>query len=529
MAQVVIFGGYSRLAFATKPMGCYVLANTFRNLGMSVQVIDYVFNWSTENMKALVRKHCSDSLIICLSTTLAGATGDNNPTMECCDRLFEPIMLEIKKVSPNAKFIVGGSKITQGQRTKLPFDYGVIGQCEGTIPAVYNSVFFGDYLEGFVEGKTVYISDKKHPNNGFSTSTVQYLPGDVVMRGEALPVELGRGCVFKCSFCSYDLNGKKFGDYNKENGVVRDYMISNYEKYGTTRYQFTDDTLNDSEEKIQNIKAIVESLPFKIQFSGYMRIEHFVKFPHSAALFKKLGLVGANFGIETFNGESGKTIGKGYGDKYWEVLKHLRQEWKDDVLIHANFIVGLPHDSEELLWAYHNRMLESGLVDHAVYSPLTIGRKSDSLFSTSWNKLYTEVKQLPNDNPKTIQYFGSNINWVSPHMDLTRAVELSRELNADFVAGKTKICNAESCFAMTSLLSVFTPLELRTLEWKEEQVSTRIKKHLNTKIQNYYLGLMGVESEQKTEVFKPQRVKTSDEMSFPVKFVEKINVDTARA
>jgi hypothetical protein len=42
MADAVIFGGYSGVWFATKPAGAHVIANTFRDMGMTAVVVDHV-------------------------------------------------------------------------------------------------------------------------------------------------------------------------------------------------------------------------------------------------------------------------------------------------------------------------------------------------------------------------------------------------------------------------------------------------------------------------------------------------------
>ena len=60
-----------------------------------------------------------------------------------------------------------------------------------------------------------------------------------------LPLEVARGCIFKCNFCSFPLNGKGKGEAIRDFSYIRDELIENYELYGIEDYWLTDDTFND--------------------------------------------------------------------------------------------------------------------------------------------------------------------------------------------------------------------------------------------------------------------------------------------
>lgn len=47
-------------------------------------------------------------------------------------------------------------------------------------------------------------------------------PRDCVQPGEALPLEMARGCIFKCKFCRYPFIGKSKNDFSRRIELVRD-------------------------------------------------------------------------------------------------------------------------------------------------------------------------------------------------------------------------------------------------------------------------------------------------------------------
>jgi radical SAM superfamily enzyme YgiQ (UPF0313 family) len=195
-----------------------------------------------------------------------------------------------------------------------------------------------------------------------------------VLKGETLPIELARGCIFKCKFCSYPLLGKKKGTYLRDFTQVKDEMIQAWENNKVDTYYITDDTFNDDNDKIEELHKVFTSLPFKLKFSCYLRIDLLNRFPHQAKLLQEMGLIGTFFGIETLQPDSAKAIGKGlHPNKVIDRLYWLNEEWNNKVNIESGFILGLPHDSlsyfnELISWA----MKEDNPIHSIRFYPLSI-------------------------------------------------------------------------------------------------------------------------------------------------------------
>jgi radical SAM superfamily enzyme YgiQ (UPF0313 family) len=122
-------------------------------------------------------------------------------------------------------------------------------------------------------------------------------------------------------------------------------MIRNYEKFGTTGYMISDDTYNDSPEKINELCKMYKTLPFDLRFSSYARLDLMIAHPHTQDILYESGMRSVFFGIETFNQTAGKFIGKGMDpDKVKRGLLDFREKYPD-VLIYASMIAGLPGET----------------------------------------------------------------------------------------------------------------------------------------------------------------------------------------
>ena len=118
-------------------------------------------------------------------------------------------------------------------------------------------------------------------------------------------------------------------------------------KYQSYNYYFLDDTFNDNIEKMLIIKNVQEnSQPFK--FWSFGRLDLLGAKPEMMNLVEKIGWKSLNLGIETFNKEAGKKIGKGQNEsKTKEALIDLRKTNPSSEVI-IELIVGIPGETVPL-------------------------------------------------------------------------------------------------------------------------------------------------------------------------------------
>jgi radical SAM superfamily enzyme YgiQ (UPF0313 family) len=166
---------------------------------------------------------------------------------------------------------------------------------------------------------------------------------------QPVPIEISRGCIFRCGFCRHPFQGKKeYDSYQRTPESIARELARNYELFGTTRYTIMDDTFNDSIEKIDRLKRAIEiaKLP-DFEFVAYIRPELLVTKPEMIAMLSELGLRGAFFGIESFSQPARQAIGKGINIDRVLDAAHKMVAYDSRILIHSSLIVGLPHESPD--------------------------------------------------------------------------------------------------------------------------------------------------------------------------------------
>lgn len=191
-------------------------------------------------------------------------------------------------------------------------------------------------------------SNKNYKDIDMGHLRTQWLAEDYIRPTDTLPIEISRGCIFKCAFCYFPLNGKAKFDYFR----VKDDMVAelqdNYESWGVTNYLFLDDTYNDSREKLAFMDDVLSELDFKIRYYTYIKPELLVSWPETVQQLVEQGLENAALGIESRNPETRKLIGKGMNyDKIDDACREMYRLGQGKTSITQNYIVGLPKEPIE--------------------------------------------------------------------------------------------------------------------------------------------------------------------------------------
>ncbi|NJO61503.1 MAG: radical SAM protein [Richelia sp. RM2_1_2] len=231
-----------------------------------------------------------------------------------------------------------------------------------------------------------------------------------IQPNESLPIEIARGCLYNCKFCTY----AKKATYRKPLATLRDEFIRNYELFGTTTYQFCDDCFNDTRQKVEETCNTILQLPFKINWVSHARLDVAIKFPETLDLMIESGAKGLAWGVETLNYEAAKMAGKGVSrEKVKEMLATTYNKNHDKCLYYATFIIGLPGETEEsqletIEWLTTNKCL-----DFASFGVLGIPSKiADSVVGMS---------SPYGDNPEKYGLDLSNGSYNWQHQTMNRA------------------------------------------------------------------------------------------------------------
>ena len=323
--------------WTTRSIGAYQLAHWLRTHNINCQVIDFCQWMASEELLDLTETFITDKTkYIGISTTFwpPGVIPKN----------IKDAIDHIRKYNTSIKFIFGGGQ-------NLPHEIKDIADI---------------VITGEAESKLVELI--KGHNIGSSTFDITQLAHrfdqrDCIIDGEVLPIELGRGCIFQCKFCGHHNLGKSKHTYQRCIHLIEEELVYNYEQFKTVNYHFLDDTVNEDQDKVLNLSMLPKRTGIDIAWTGYLRADLLWRYPDTPFQLKESGLKSCFFGIESFHPLASRSIGKGWSGKHAkEYLPKLYKDiWNKEIPIWNNFIVGLPHETNEDLletvrWCKNNPM-----------------------------------------------------------------------------------------------------------------------------------------------------------------------------
>ena len=371
--QIVILTTNTDPTRQVRYLGPYQIAWWMRSQGYSVQVLDYLYFMSKEQRLDLFRK------FITKETKIVGYAPFATLGIQrfwLGDQIIFDIIDEVKENFPWVKFIIGGawagrfiSQFPHRQRSKV--DAVFKKESEHSFLDYADHVFKNTNHPPFYLKNNYKIIDPSKEYDIEKCGMV-FSENDFVLPGESLPMEFSRGCIFKCKFCQYPNIGKDKDDFNRSIELIEKSLITNYKLFGTTRYHITDDTLNSHRERTRKFHEMTKRLPFKIEFVGYVRIDLLDIWPEQVEILPESGLISCHFGIETFDPDSCKMIGKGWGaknNKKW--LNYLSEKWGDSMIINCSMIAGLGKETEKQ-WEESNQWFLESKIHDWFFNPLNI-------------------------------------------------------------------------------------------------------------------------------------------------------------
>jgi radical SAM superfamily enzyme YgiQ (UPF0313 family) len=398
MADVIIWTSVSEHPGVIRSAGAYSLKSWLTQNGYTVKVIDFCSKLTIEDIYNITSRFLSNETIaIGISTTFFDLT--------TLDKLVAVRKL-IEESNNRVQWIAGGYFAGTNRVKELErwIQFSGIGE---------------DNLLRWLDTQSGNTVERKPFD--ITCANQMWDDSDIIFSNEALPIELGRGCKFKCKFCQYPLIGKTPGTYIRNLNHVRNEMISNYERWGVTNYYFIDDTVNEDDGKMQQLVDISQSLPFKLQWVGYQRADLIYSHPHQAQWIKDSGCIGTFFGIESLNPEAAKTVGKGWNGIHARdyVPNLINNIWNREIGLQVGLIIGLPGDTEKDAVTAQQWCIDSNIHEWG-FKALFIAREN-SVWQSEFDRNHGLYGYKFND-PK------SSINWSNKHWSFLDAIELEKQL-----------------------------------------------------------------------------------------------------
>ena len=441
MYDAVIFTDVTDTVTIYKAIGAYKIANTLRQQGYNCLVVDHLHAFTLEELKQVINKSVSiNTLFVGFSTTFFNSTVNSvnsdgsviyRPTLsgvipQGIDFQNELIHY-IKTINYNCKIVVGGTK-AHANINDRNIDYSIIGYGEVSTLALANHLKLNTPIPNSyknLHGVTI-VDNRTNEGFDFVNSRFEWQDLDVGPT-KVLPLEISRGCIFKCKFCSYPLNGKQNLDFIRHTDILYEELQSSYDKYKVENFYILDDTFNDNEYKLDVLLQAIKRLSFQPKFWAYTRLDLIAQNNSLIDKLYDIGLRGIYFGIETLNKRTGLIIGKGFDrDKQINTITKIRNRFDNKVLMHGSFILGLPEEPIDSMRHTFNQLMDESIPLHTfIFHGLRLSKSESVPFNSELGKNFKDYgyTEINNDANST------TVNWRNEHLDHTMAIGLANEFN----------------------------------------------------------------------------------------------------
>ena len=434
--QVLIFGDNKyqthRMGILRAP-GAHRIATHLRKRNLEVEVIDFYIDWNIEELYQIIDAQLTNpTLFIGFSCSLMFEGIDN----------FCTIRDYIRSKNPDIPIVVGGNKTLHKGFAGADYYLEGLGESSSTALVDYLLGITKELVTQDVDGNKVLNSLTDYKVSNVAGINISYNDGDFITSGEVLSLETARGCIFKCAFCDFPGIGKSKLDYLRDIDEIKNELKENYYKHGITKYFVVEDTINDTDIKCEMLEEIGRTLPFKLELMGYMRADLLVSRPKNVQQLVNAGFKAMHFGIETFNTEAGKIIGKGMPSaKLRAGLTNIKQQ-HPDLFFNATFIVGLPYETREEILEGVNWMKTSNVIDFWSYNPLMIPKTEPTIHHSYFTENYmlygykimsdeefsTRSKELEDTN-FGLKWWKHIMPWKNQNFNFFQAAQLASEIN----------------------------------------------------------------------------------------------------
>jgi len=202
------------------------------------------------------------------------------------------VVLRLKKMLPNCKFIVGGPNVfSLNKVTRKIYDFVVEGEGELALLKILDSIENNEEIDKiFYKNTNIRIDLDSLPYPDYSDYDLsEYkIPNGV-------SAEISRGCIAKCVFCSET----HFWKYrNRISEKLLNEVEHQYLTYGLKNFWFIDSLVNGNLRELKAFALGLVERNIKINWQGYARCDKRMDLEYFKIL-EKSGCKLLNFGVES--------------------------------------------------------------------------------------------------------------------------------------------------------------------------------------------------------------------------------------
>lgn len=415
-----------------RPGGAHRIATLLREENWDIEVCDWADDWGSDELHEFCRSR------ITANTKFIGFSCFFDHWSEKMNRFVHWIKLRY----PDIVLIRGGQIAPSKEYSSFEhIDYHVAGYGEKVILEILKKILGNSNVPLPFDPYFALKKIKLIKSNTFFSAWPQrrasiiYQARDFIEPWEWLTTEFSRGCKFQCPYCNFPVLGVK-GDYTRDADDFEYQLRHAYDNWGTTNYYCADETFNDRSEKIIKFADVVEKFNFKPFFSAFVRADLVAARPQDWEHFLRLGLLGQFYGVESFNHDSTKIIGKGMSfeklttqlvkaKNYWST--HGQGRYRGGIAL----IVGLPKETHESLERGFQWIRQNWQGQNYVTWPLEITKNlmidNESKISKNYKEYgYQEIdsNDVNFEHMSLVKNNSSLLNWKNDNFTFQQAAQI---------------------------------------------------------------------------------------------------------
>lgn len=387
------------------------LRRRINQAGYEAEIIEWIRHWKASDLIKIIDLYFLNEAnpIIAVSSTF----DMGNTDLHFLNNIFK----YAKEKYKNLKIIHGGNRIYTKLQHNPYVDVEFLGRSMGMFDDWIRNKDISKYKKAEING-TLVLGNSNIDKIVDNPITLTLNDKDCLDKHDVLGFEMAVGCRFNCPFCNYELRGSKTILLN-DSKRLKDFFDEAYNKYGVENFYAIDDTINESEEKLEALYMAMEGLNFKPKITAYARLDLLGK-DYQREYFKKIHFSSLWFGIESFNPEVSKQVRKKSSlDSVFDNLVYIRNNCPDTFTI-GSFIIGLNGDNFESIDQGFQRVYEENLLD------------SLQIFDLSMGNTLMEAGDILSELTKNPEKFGykvyrdpqSKIIWESDWTNNVEAAQL---------------------------------------------------------------------------------------------------------
>ncbi len=271
------------------------------------------------------------------------------PNVTCYLDRYQKMVGICRAEAPDATLFVGGSAFSLFPEEfieKLGVDYGVVGEGENVFVEMVDEIdkhgkVIGDYAD---ETGLVLPGQVKDLDAGLSPALDLLDVSRYFAEGGSINIQTRRGCVYKCSYCTYPvLEGNKVR--MREPELVVDEIEEAQKKHGVDFFFFVDNVFNFPVKHSVEICEEIIRRDLNIRWTAYVTPAKSTR--ELFEVMKRSGCQSMDFGTDAFSNPMLKSLQKSFDvDQVFRVT-----EWCHDLDIRFNhsLILGGPGETWETL------------------------------------------------------------------------------------------------------------------------------------------------------------------------------------